>query len=96
MPPKNPATRIKAALTAHRAAHTTLDQIAAARQAREAAEELESSAIRAARDSGVTWATIGALYGLSKQGAQQRFRAADRAVVPEPTSPPRKKHHRQR
>jgi hypothetical protein len=27
-----------------------------------------------ARAAGVTWIDIGALFGLSKQGAQQRFR----------------------
>ena len=29
----------------------------------------------AARQAGLTWAEIGAIYGLTKQGAQQRFRA---------------------
>jgi hypothetical protein len=29
----------------------------------------------AARKAGATWNEIGACYGLSKQGAQQRFRA---------------------
>jgi hypothetical protein len=48
----------------------------AIRAAREQVEALEADAVRDARRSGVTWKTIGALYGLSKQGAQQRFRGA--------------------
>jgi len=39
-------------------------------------EALEAAAVRDARHAGVTWKAIGALYGLSKQGAQQRFRGA--------------------
>ena len=37
-------------------------------------EQLEAQAVADARAAGVTWVEIGALYGLSKQGAQQRFR----------------------
>ena len=37
-------------------------------------EDLEAATVAAARAAGVTWTEIGALYGLSKQGAQQRFR----------------------
>lgn len=37
-------------------------------------EELEAKTVADARAAGVTWVDIGALYGLSKQGAQQRFR----------------------
>ena len=43
---------------------------------REAAEELEAKAIEEARENGMTWGDIGACYGLSKQGAQQRFKNA--------------------
>jgi ketopantoate reductase len=50
---------------------TRLDAI---RRAREELEALEAGAVRDARHAGVTWKAIGALYGLSKQGAQQRFR----------------------
>ena len=32
--------------------------------------------VEAARKAGATWIEIGACYGLTKQGAQQRFRAA--------------------
>jgi hypothetical protein len=74
MAPKNPLSRVKAALTAHAAAGDPLAQLDAARALREAADDLEAAAIRAARKSGATWSAIGALYGLTKQGAQQRFR----------------------
>src|ERR1051325_1410983 len=43
---------------------------------REAADELEAAQVEAARKAGATWIEIGACYGLTKQGAQQRFRAA--------------------
>lgn len=49
----------------------TLD---AARLLREAAEAAEAEAVRTARDQGISWTRIGRLYGLTKQGAQQRFR----------------------
>ena len=66
MASKSPAKRILAALGA-------LD---AARCLREAADELEAAQVEAARKAGATWIEIGACYGLTKQGAQQRFRAA--------------------
>lgn len=44
------------------------------RDLRAAAELLESELISEARDHGLSWARIGAVYGLTKQGAQQRFR----------------------
>lgn len=37
-------------------------------------EALEAATVTEARAVGVTWIEIGVLYGLSKQGAQQRFR----------------------
>ena len=37
---------------------------------------LEAAQVEAARKAGATWLEIGAIYGLTKQGAQQRFRAA--------------------
>ena len=51
-----------------------LARLEAVREAREALEQLEAETARRARDSGVTWSQIGALYGVSKQAAQQRFR----------------------
>ena len=52
-----------------------LDRLDAARIRREAAEADEAALVLAARESGHTWSEIGSLYGLTKQGAQQRFRA---------------------
>lgn len=51
----------------------------AIRIARERLEALELDAVHDARCAGVTWKSIGALYGLSKQGAQQRFRGTSPA-----------------
>ena len=45
-----------------------------ARLARESAERDERTALREARSAGASWARIGELYGLTKQGAQQRFK----------------------
>ena len=42
-------------------------------------EKLEAQAVADARNAGATWVAIGALYGLSKQGAQQRFRRSKAA-----------------
>ncbi|HUN37505.1 MAG TPA: hypothetical protein VMU95_36375 [Trebonia sp.] len=75
MASKNPAKRIAAALGALEAADEPMGRLEAARRLREAAEELESAQVEAARKAGATWHEIGASYGLTKQGAQQRFRA---------------------
>jgi hypothetical protein len=48
----------------------------AIRRSREALDDLETATVIAARAHGASWRDIGAVYGLSKQGAQQRFRAA--------------------
>lgn len=50
-----------------------LDAVDAARRLREMAERTEHELVRAARGQGVSWSRIGALYDLTKQGAQQRF-----------------------
>ncbi len=51
-----------------------LRRLDAARRAREATARLERDQVKAARRAGATWTEIGRLYGLTKQGAQQRFR----------------------
>ncbi len=51
-----------------------LAAIDAVRVVREEAERLENELVRNARAQGISWSRIGALYGLTKQGAQQRFR----------------------
>jgi hypothetical protein len=68
--------RIIAALNAFDVADRPMSRLDAARRLREAAEELEAAQVEAARKAGATWIEIGACYGLTKQGAQQRFRAA--------------------
>jgi hypothetical protein len=72
---KTPVKRILAALGALDAADGPISRLDAARRLREAAEELEAAQVEAARKAGATWNEIGACYGLTKQGAQQRFRA---------------------
>ena len=76
MASKSPVRRITAALGALEVADGPISRLEAARRLREAAEELEAAQVEAARKAGATWNEIGACYGLTKQGAQQRFRAA--------------------
>ena len=68
--------RFDRALESVRAIPDPLLRLDAIRRAREALDELEAVTVIAARADGVSWRNIGAVYGLSKQGAQQRFRAA--------------------
>lgn len=75
MAPRSPVKRILAALSAFDLADRPMSRLDAARRLREAAEELEAAQVEAARKAGATWLEIGACYGLTKQGAQQRFRA---------------------
>src|SRR5690349_2531743 len=76
VPSKRPVKRILAALGALDAADGPISRLQAAQRLREAAEELEAAQVETARKAGATWNEIGACYGLTKQGAQQRFRAA--------------------
>src|SRR5215469_7337315 len=88
--PRSPVKRILAALSAFDAADRPMSRLDAARRLREAAEELEAAQVVAARKAGATWLEIGACYGLTKQGAQQRFRAVrDQATTV--TATPRSK-----
>jgi hypothetical protein len=86
--------RILAALSALEVADRPMSRLDAARRLREAAEELEAAQVEAARKAGATWLEIGACYGLTKQGAQQRFRAvrdkakAATATAGAPDKPP--------
>jgi molybdenum cofactor biosynthesis enzyme len=73
---KSLVRRITAALGALDVADGSMSRLDAARRLREAAEELEAAQVEAARKAGATWSEIGSCYGLTKQGAQQRFRAA--------------------
>jgi len=73
MATKKTARRIVAALDVYLGSEDPMDRLDAARRSREAAQELESDALGAARQAGATWKDIGDCYGLTKQGAQQRF-----------------------
>jgi len=88
---KNPVRRITAALGALDVADGPISRLEVARQLREAAEELEAAQVEAARKAGATWNEIGACYGLTKQGAQQRFRAARNQATAVTAAPERKK-----
>jgi hypothetical protein len=73
---KSLVKRLSVALGALDVADGPMSRLDAARRLREAAEDLEAAQVEAARKAGVTWSEIGECYGLTKQGAQQRFRAA--------------------
>ncbi len=88
---KSPVRRITAALGALDVADGPISRLEAARHLREAAEELEAAQVEAARKAGATWNEIGACYGLTKQGAQQRFRAARNQAKAVTAAPRRKK-----
>jgi hypothetical protein len=88
---KSPVRRITAALGALDAADGPISRLEAARHLREAAEELEAAQVEAARKAGATWNEIGACYGLTKQGAQQRFRAARNQAKAVTAAPEKKK-----
>ena len=88
---KSPVRRITAALSAFDAADGPISRLDAARQLREAAEELEAAQVAAARKAGATWVEIGACYGLTKQGAQQRFRAVRDQAKASVAGPEKKK-----
>jgi hypothetical protein len=72
---RNHLKRVQQALDALLAPQEPLAALDAARRLREAAEELEATKVEEVRATGVTWTKIGALYGMTKQGAQQRFGA---------------------
>jgi hypothetical protein len=91
MATKSAVRRITAALGALDVAGGPISRLDAARRLREAAEELEAAEVEAARKAGATWNEIGACYGLTKQGAQQRFRAVRNQAKADTAAPARKK-----
>ena len=91
MASKSPVRRITAALGALDVADGPISRLEAARRLREAAEELETAQVEAARKAGATWNEIGACYGLTKQGAQQRFRAVRNQAKALTAAPGKKK-----
>lgn len=66
--------RFTRALQALREVPDPVQRLDAVRSAIAQLEDLEAATVADARTAGVTWIEIGAVYGLSKQGAQQRFR----------------------
>lgn len=80
----NPSRRIESALAAYHQATDPVDGLLAARRLREAAEILEDVAVKDARAARLTWSEIGEVFGLTKQGAQQRFKRSSTSVPPEP------------
>lgn len=79
----NPRDDLQQGLADLTAADGTIARITAARTVRAAAEKLEQAEVRRAREQGTSWSKIGAVYGLTKQGAQQRF-ADERRKKSEP------------
>ncbi len=69
-----PGERMRAALAELDETTDPQQRIATAQRIRQLAEELELAQVRSARERGTSWSKIGAIYGLTKQGAQQRFR----------------------
>ena len=47
-----------------------------AHEIQRAAVVLEQQSVADARDAGMTWTQIGALFGMTKQAAQQRFKSS--------------------
>jgi hypothetical protein len=74
--------RFQRALDSLQAIPDPLTRLAAVRTSLEHLGALEASTVADARAAGATWSEIGALYGLSKQGAQQRFRAQRESTEP--------------
>ncbi|PFG18733.1 hypothetical protein [Serinibacter salmoneus] len=68
--------RLQRAIDALSAVEDPLERLTRVRLARQRMEELELEQIRSLREAGTPWRTIGAQYGLTKQGAQQRFKSA--------------------
>lgn len=96
MKASTPLKQLQEALTELATTTDPRTRIEMARRIRHLSEDLELDEVRAAREHGTSWSKIGAVYGLTKQGAQQRFRAAakekDGALpvsteVPAPVSP---------
>jgi hypothetical protein len=67
--------RFQRALDSLQAIPDPLTRLGAVRRSLQDLEALEAGTVADARAAGATWSEIGAQYGLSKQGAQQRFRS---------------------
>ena len=69
-----PHTQLQVALDELDNATGAQARLSAARRIHQLAEALELAEVASAREHGTSWSKIGAVYGLTKQGAQQRFR----------------------
>lgn len=69
--------QLQEALSALDEAGDPKSRLLASQRIRSLAEALEHGEVLAAREQGMSWSRIGAVYGLTKQGAQQRFRRDD-------------------
>ncbi len=78
MPEAAHSKRVTRAMDALRALPDPLVRLDAVRVAVEQVQQLEAATVVQAREAGATWSEIGAVYGLTKQGAQQRFRPPGR------------------
>lgn len=90
MDPDSPAElrrRLMADLIELERAEAPLAAVERVRVARERAEALEAAVLAGARAERVSWAKIGAVYGLTKQGAQQRFGEKPRGAGAEAAAP---------
>jgi hypothetical protein len=83
-----PTRRFEKALAALGGVPDPLERLDVVRQAREALETLEAQTVSEARAVGATWSEIGALYGVSKQAAQQRFRGTHNGAAGIPAHSP--------
>ena len=63
-----------------------LDDLAEARRYGELVERMKVAAVKAARDDGATWNEIGAVLGISGQGAQSYFARRLKALTAERAS----------
>jgi len=74
VPKATPPRRIAKAVASLGEIADPMTRLEAVRSIRDALEALEARTVREARSGGATWSDIGAVYGVSKQAAQQRFR----------------------
>jgi hypothetical protein len=82
-----PSKRLARAVQELTTIEDPLLRLDALRLARESIERLEADAVTHSRELGKTWTAIGALYGLTKQGAQQRFQPAHKRLDARKKSP---------
>lgn len=81
-----PRKRLVKALSSLAEVPDPVDRLEAIRSVQETLEQMAREAADEARAAGTTWKQIGAVYGVSKQAAQQRFRRRTAATA-EPAPP---------